>query len=65
MFPLKTRLLKMPKFLIFFFLQNFETNRTGSTFKELDDPVAQDEIKRASRQLKSNKAYSLDTVLNE
>ena len=47
------------------FLQNFETNRTDSTFKELDDPITQDEIKRASRQLKSNKACSLDTVLNE
>ena len=47
------------------FLQNFETNRTDSTFKELDDPITQDEIKRASRQLKSNKACSLNTVLNE
>ena len=35
------------------FLQNFETNRTDSTFKELDDPITQDEIKWASRQLKS------------
>ena len=47
------------------FLQNFETNRTDSTFKELDDPITQDEIKQVSRQLKSNKACSLDTVLNE
>ena len=59
----KTRLLIMPKFLIF--LQNFETNRTDSTFKELDDQITQDEIKRASRQLKTNKACSLDTILNE
>ena len=26
-------------------LQNFETNRTDSSFKELDDPITQDEIK--------------------
>ena len=47
------------------FLQNFEANRADSTFNELDDPITQDEIKRATRHLKSNKACSLDTLLNE
>ena len=46
-------------------LHDFENTRTDSTFKELDDPITQDEIKRAARQLKSNKACSLDTILNE
>ena len=53
----------MPKFQ--FFLHDFENTRTDSTFKELDDPITQDEIKRAARKLKSNKACSLDTILNE
>ena len=47
------------------FLHDFKNTRTDSTFKELDDPITQDEIKRAARQLKSNKACSLDTILNE
>ena len=41
------------------FLHDFEYTRTDSTFKELDDPITQEEIKRAACQLKFNKACSL------
>ena len=47
------------------FLQNFETSRSESTFHELDDPITQEEIKRAATQLKSNKSCSLDNIMNE
>ena len=33
------------------FLQNFETSRSESTFHELDDPITQEEIKRAPHSL--------------
>ena len=46
-------------------LHNLDTYRTGSTFQELDSPITQEEIKNASRQLNSNRACSLDTILNE
>ena len=47
------------------FLQNFETSRSESTIHELDDPITQEEIKRAAIQLKSNKSCSLDNIMNE
>ena len=46
-------------------LHNLDTYRTGSTIQELGSPITQEEIKNASKQLNSNRACSLDTILNE
>lgn len=36
-----------------------------STFCELDEPITKDEIRNAAKQLNTNKACSLDTIINE
>ena len=47
------------------FLQNFETNDRDSTFPEMDMQISHDEILKAIRNLKSNKSYGIDEILNE
>lgn len=47
------------------FMQNFNIPMADSTYSELDDPITQDEIKNASKSLNSNRACSLDTLINE
>ena len=46
------------------FLNNFG-NDIDPTYRELDEPITQEEIRKATSRLKQNKACSLDTVLNE
>ena len=48
------------------FLHNFDTSdEKFSTYIELDEPITQNETRKASVRLNTNKACSLDTVLNE
>ena len=47
------------------FMQNFDGSMNNSTFCELDEPITQDEIRKASKKLNPNKACSLDTLINE
>ena len=48
------------------FLHNFDTSdEKFSTYIELDEPITQNEIRKASVRLNTNKACSLDTILNE
>ena len=47
------------------FMQNFNISMTDSTYSELDEPITQDEIRKASKSLNPNKACSLDTIINE
>ena len=48
------------------FLNNFDTSdEKFSTYTELDEPITQSEIRKASVRLNTNKACSLDTILNE
>ena len=47
------------------FLQDFNRSTSESTFCELDEPITKDEIRNAAKQLNTNKACSLDTIINE
>ena len=47
------------------FMQNFNISMTDSTYSELDEPITQDEIRKATKSLKLNKACSLDAMINE
>ena len=38
---------------------------TDSTYSELDEPITQDEIRKATQSLKLNKACSLDAIINK
>ena len=46
-------------------MQNFDGSMNDSTFCELDEPITQDDIRKASKKLNSNKACSLDTLIKE
>ena len=37
---------------------------TDGTYSELDEPITQDKIRKATKSLKLNKAYSLDAIIN-
>ena len=47
------------------FLQDFNRSTSESTFCELDEPIIKDEIRNAAKQLNTNKACSLETIINE
>ena len=48
------------------FMQDFESSDRGDpAFSELDEPISQEEIKKASKKLNPNKACALDSIINE
>ena len=48
------------------FMQDFESSDRGDpAFGELDEPISQEEIKKASKKLNPNKACALDSIINE
>ena len=47
------------------FMQNFYSSARETTFEELDEPITQDEIKKAINGLTPNKSCGTDDILNE
>ena len=46
-------------------MQNFDSSARETTFEELDEPITQDEIKKAINGLTPNKSCGADDILNE
>ena len=47
-------------------MHDFESSDRGDpAFGELDEPISQEEIKKASKKLNPNKACALDSIINE
>ena len=47
------------------FMQNFDSSARETTSEELDEPITQDDIKKAINGLTPNKSCGVDNILNE